>query len=427
MKKVKRRAQEEKKIKILTLGDHPLLPSGVGTQSKYVFEALLKTKKFQIVSMGGAINHNDHNKQTVSPWGEDFVIYPVDGYGDENVIRSVIRSEKPDIVWFMTDPRFYEWLWNIENEIRPNMPMVYYHVWDNFPAPKFNKPFYDSTDVIVSISKLTDDIVNEVSSDTVDKYYIPHAVNQEIFKPLSKEVVDEFKEAAMPFLKEDDFVFFWNNRNARRKQSGSLLFWFKEALSKNDNLKLIMHTDPKDPNGQDLVAIISELELQGKVYLSQDKVPPENLALLYNAVDCTINISDAEGFGLATLESLACGTPIIVNKTGGLQDQITTKAGAACGIGLDPSSRAVIGSQQVPWIYEDRLDQEKVVAAILDMAAATPEQYAEWSSNGLAHVDEFFNFEKFEKKWVKVMKDTHRKYGSWPNKKYNSWKFTEIK
>ena len=35
-----------------------------------------------------------------------------------------------------------------------------------------------------------------------------------------------------------------------------------------------------------------------------------------------MNISDAEGFGLATLESLACETPIIVNMTGGLQEQV---------------------------------------------------------------------------------------------------------
>ena len=44
-----------KKIKVLTLSDHPLSPSGVGTQTKYVCEALLKTEKFQVVSLGGAI------------------------------------------------------------------------------------------------------------------------------------------------------------------------------------------------------------------------------------------------------------------------------------------------------------------------------------------------------------------------------------
>ena len=39
----------EKKIKVLTLSDHPLSPSGVGTQTKYFIEALLKTGKFQFI------------------------------------------------------------------------------------------------------------------------------------------------------------------------------------------------------------------------------------------------------------------------------------------------------------------------------------------------------------------------------------------
>ena len=42
----------DKKIKVLTLGDMPLSPSGVGTQTKYMCEALLKTGKFKIISFG---------------------------------------------------------------------------------------------------------------------------------------------------------------------------------------------------------------------------------------------------------------------------------------------------------------------------------------------------------------------------------------
>ena len=80
--------------------------------------------------------------------------------------------------------------------------------------------------------------------------------------------------------------------------------------------------------------------------------------------DCTINISDAEGFGLATLESLACGTPIVVNMTGGLQEQVTDGE-EWFGIGLEPISKAVIGSQEIPWIYEDRLNKEQVVEAMV--------------------------------------------------------------
>ncbi len=69
------------------------------------------------------------------------------------------------------------------------------------------------------------------------------------------------------FTEEDreKVIFFWNNRNARRKQSGTLIWWFKEWLDKNDlhdKAQLIMHTDPKDPHGQDLITLLKHLELK---------------------------------------------------------------------------------------------------------------------------------------------------------------------
>ena len=83
-----------KKIKVLTISDHPLSPSGVGTQTSYVCEALLKSGRFEIISLGGAIKHNDYSGVTVDPWGESWRIIPVDGYGNQEMIRSIIRNEK---------------------------------------------------------------------------------------------------------------------------------------------------------------------------------------------------------------------------------------------------------------------------------------------------------------------------------------------
>ena len=48
------------KIKILTLSDHPLSPSGVGTQTKYIIEGLLRTGKYQVVSLAGAVKHENY-------------------------------------------------------------------------------------------------------------------------------------------------------------------------------------------------------------------------------------------------------------------------------------------------------------------------------------------------------------------------------
>ena len=162
-------------------------------------------------------------------------------------------------------------------------------------------------------------------------------------------------------------MFFWNNRNARRKQSGSLIYWFKDFLDivGHDKACLLMHTEPKDPNGQDLEEIMYELGIvDGQVMLSTQKMPASELSKIYNVADCTINISDAEGFGLATLESLATETPIIVTMTGGLQEQVTDGENWF-GFGIEPASKAIIGSQDVPFIYEDRLNGKDVTDTLL--------------------------------------------------------------
>ncbi len=415
------------KKKVLVLSDHPLSPSGVGTQTKYMIEALLKTGRYQFVCLGGAMRHNDYTPQKVEPYGEDFRIFPVDGYGTHEIIRSVLQKERPDALWFMTDPRFYGWLWEIENEIRANIPMIYYHVWDNFPAPMFNKGYYQSNDKIVCISKVTHEIVKTVAPD-IDSVYLPHAVDGDLFKPLAKSVRKRIRKEAMN-IEEDKFVFFWNNRNARRKQSGTLIFWFKEFLDRvgHDKATLLMHTDPHDVHGQNLTHIMQHLGLnEGQLYFSTAKMPPEKLGEVYNSVDCTINISDAEGFGLGTLESLSCGTPIIVNMTGGLQEQVTDGSDWF-GWGIKPAARSIIGSLQVPYIYEDRITQDDFEKTLDKALKCSKKQYQKMSKNGMEHVNKNYNFENYEKSWVKLIDQTIKKHGSWDTRKnYTRWELIDL-
>ena len=417
----------DKKIKVLTISDHPLSPSGVGTQTRYVIEALLKTGNFEFNCLAGAMKHNSYKPVKTEEWGDKWIIYPVNGYGNPEIIRSLLQSFKPDILWFMTDPRFFTWLWEMEDEIRCHVPLVYYHVWDNLPYPTFNKNYYDSCDVIATISKVTDDIVKTVSPD-VESHYLPHSVDTDVFKPLDRATIASHRERAG--IKPDQKLFFWNNRNARRKQSGSLIFWFKEFLDKvgHDKATLIMHTNPKDEAGQDLEGLMHFNEVtDGQIKISVEKIPPQQLAILYNMADCTINIADAEGFGLSSLESLSCGTPVINTMTGGLQEQVTDGKNWF-GVGIEPSSRAIIGSQNIPWIYEDRVSGNDVVGALMKMYELTEEQSDKIGLLGREHVLTNYNFDNFKKKWVDLMTDIHEKYGSWDNRKrYKPWELIEIK
>jgi|TARA_R110002020_G_scaffold112593_1_gene258965 glycosyltransferase involved in cell wall biosynthesis len=412
------------------MGDHPLLPSGVGTQSRYVFEALLDTGKFEILSLGGAIKHPSYEPQRTEKYQDSWTIMPVNGYGDAQTLRGHVLSFKPDIIWFMTDPRFYEWLWGMEDELRENCSLVYYHVWDNYPYPTFNKTYYNSNDAIATISKVTSDIVKTVAPDVHEKY-IPHAVDPNVFNndknQQQEKSIKEIKEA---HNLDKKFVFFWNNRNARRKQSGSLVFWWKEFLDivGHDKATLIMHTEPYDPHGQPIPTLMDNLGLtQEQLFISVQKVPPEHMALFYKMSDCTINISDAEGFGLATLESLACGTPIIVNMTGGLQEQVTDGE-EYFGIGIEPSSKAVIGSNQCPWICEDRISKQDFLDACLKMYNMSQEERDVLGEKGRQHVLKNYNFETFQKQWVDFMTGIYENNGSWEKRKFdnNRWELIEV-
>jgi len=414
------------KIKVFVISDHPFSPSGVGIQTRYMIENLLKTGKFSFTCFGGAIKHKDYKPQKTDEWGDELVIYPVDGYGTHEMVRSVLYTEKPDMLWFMTDPRFFSWLWEIEDEIRSVVPMIYYHVWDNYPYPDYNKVWYDSCDHVACISKVTHDIVQNVAPD-VNSVYLPHAVNTEIFTPLDKEKREDLRSNLG--INKEKFVVVWNSRNARRKQPATLIFWFKEFLDKvgHDKAKLIMHTDPQDSNGPNLLAVINKLGLtNGEVQFSTQKIDFDQLAAMYNCADVTVCISDAEGFGLSTLESLSCGTPIIVNMTGGLQEQVTDGE-EWFGVGIEPNSKAVIGSQDIPYIYEDRIGKDDFVNALVKMFELTKEQRLELGAKGREHVMKNYNFEDFIKRWPELLEDIHNRYGSWETRKgYKTWTFEEV-
>ena len=165
----------------------------------------------------------------------------------------------------------------------------------------------------------------------------------------------------------------------------------------------------------------------GQAYISSQKIPPDHLSLLYNAADCTINIADAEGFGLATLESLSCGTPVVVNMTGGLQEQITDGK-EFFGVPIFPSSKAIIGSQGVPYICEDRISSVQFVSALEKIYNLPSSHRREMGLNGRKHVINNYGFPEYRKKWVEIMTNLHENQGSWDTRRnYNSVRFGEIK
>ena len=89
------------KIKVLVLSDHPHAPSGVGTQTRYIIEALLETGRYKFVCFGGAVRHQDYTPQKVDPYGEDWIIHPVELIF-QNALRHLISVFEvfPSVICF---------------------------------------------------------------------------------------------------------------------------------------------------------------------------------------------------------------------------------------------------------------------------------------------------------------------------------------
>ena len=331
-----------KRKKILLLSDDLRMNSGVGTMSR---EFVLGTlDHYEWVQIGGAIKHPDEGKiidMNDSVRKETGIekaylkIYPVSGYGNPDILKQVMMMEKDvEAILHYTDPRFWGWLYQMEHELRQNIPIFYYNIWDDLPYPRWNEPFYESCDLIMNISKQTHNIVQNVCQKKErtdwDSTYVPHGINEDHFYPVDKNHKEwgnllQFKRT-MTRDKDYKFIVFWNNRNIRRKLPGDVILAYKhfcDMLPKEDAEKcaLIMHTQPRDENGTDLPAVAQELCPDYDIIFSSKKLDNINLRYLYNMVDVTINMASNEGFGLGTCEALMCGTPISVNVTGGLQDQ----------------------------------------------------------------------------------------------------------
>jgi glycosyltransferase involved in cell wall biosynthesis len=327
-----------KKKKILLLSDDLRMSSGVGTVSKNFVLGTLD--KYDWVQAGGAIKHPEEGKvvdmnssvrEETGIEDASLKIYPISGYGNQELLRNLINIEKPDAILHYTDPRFWTFLYQMEHEIRQQIPIFYYNIWDDLPYPRYNEFYYESSDLIMNISKQTVNIVNNCAVKKPrtdwDCTYVPHGIPDEKFFPiekLDKKMID-FKKNMLQ-KKEYDFVVFWNNRNIRRKLPSDVILAYKtfcDMLPKeqSDKCVLIMHTAPVDNNGTDLPAVVKELCPNYDVIFSHRKLEEEQLNWLYNIADVQVNMASNEGFGLGTAEAVMSGTPIIVNVTGGLQDQ----------------------------------------------------------------------------------------------------------
>jgi glycosyltransferase involved in cell wall biosynthesis len=402
--------REERK-KILLMCDDIRMTSGVSTMAREI--VIGTAHRFNWVNMGGAIQHpdqgkrfdlnDDTNKQT-GLTDTSVYLYPLNGYGDPTILKQIMDIEKPDVILIFTDPRYWIWLFQMEHEIRKTIPLIYLNIWDDLPYPMYNKPYYESCDGLLAISKQTENINRVVLGDKAkDKTikYVPHGINEDQFYPITSDqpeylALQEFKKSLYSG-KEYNFSLLYNARNIRRKCVPDLMLAWKIFVDqlpedKAEKCALVLHTQIVDENGTDLNAVKDMLFGYNKKYniiFDQNRYPTQLMNLLYNATDGCALISSNEGWGLSLTEAMMCGKPIIATVTGGMQDQMgfrdendkiikfTEEFGSnhrgkykdhgSWALPVFPSNISIVGSVPTPYIFDDRASSEDIATQINEL------------------------------------------------------------
>jgi glycosyltransferase involved in cell wall biosynthesis len=407
----------EQRKKILLICDDIRVHSGIATVAREI--VIHTAHHFNWVNIAGAIQHPekghrfdvsaDTNK-TAGIEDSSVFLYPVDGYGDAELIRQLIKIENPDAIMLITDPRYFVWLFQIENEIRKHIPITYLNIWDDYPAPLYNKAFYEACDLLMGISKQTVNINKIVLGDKADNKvitYVPHGLNHEIFKPLDKNDsnLKEFKKHLFKG-KEYNFALLFNSRNIRRKQIPDTILAYKyfiDQLSESEAKKcaLVLHTERISEHGTDLDAVIELLcnEEKYNVIFTDTKFDAYQMNMLYNSTDAQILLTSNEGWGLSITEAILAGRPIIANVTGGMQDQMRFedengnwftptpeipsnhtgryKKHGRWAFPVYPTSRTLVGSPPTPYIWDDACRPEDAAEQIKAVYNLTPDERQE--------------------------------------------------
>ena len=134
--------------------------------------------------------------------------------------------------------------------------------------------------------------------------------------------VDRERERRVLGLAEEDLLVLHVGRFHRQKAQDVLLLAFKEAHREEPRLRLMLAGDGGElPKAR---VLAGELDLEDRVLFPGDVADPVRL---YAAADIFAFPSRWEAFGIALLEAMAAGLPVVATSTGGIPEVVGVDGG----------------------------------------------------------------------------------------------------
>ena len=149
---------------------------------------------------------------------------------------------------------------------------------------------------------------------------------------------------------------------------------FRERLSFQGKL-VLAGTEYLKARDLDLHPTIDELDLRGEVIFT-GAVPDPDLPPLYSGALATVFPTLHEGFGLAPVEAMACGSPLIAHRAGALQEAAGEAAVLLEDPGVEPIARALCLVASEPALREELRDRGLARATLFSREASARQTLA---------------------------------------------------
>jgi glycosyltransferase involved in cell wall biosynthesis len=307
---------------ILFLGDAPELPGGLSRIGRDLAVLVSSMPEYRVgyLGRGGVGSRRFPFQQYGFPesgqWGEDYLERAWNDFaGDE---RGVIFTvwDPSRLLWFarpeyMTDPelqaflasgRFKRWGYFAVDSLGPGgrLSVELAAVLQGYDRRLFYTRF--GRDAAQKTLGIEDD-------------WIPHGMSLEAFQRRDRTA----GRVALGVPKNKRLVGMVAT-NQPRKDWGLAMTAFADLAKWDHVWHFWCHTDVP-VRAWSLPALIQDLGLGGRVTVSYH-MSDEELSYAYSACDLTVLPSLGEGFGYTVVESLACGTPVIVGSYGGQSELV---------------------------------------------------------------------------------------------------------
>ena len=385
---------------VTVFSNSPGRPTGYGQQTEYLVNRMKRDGLDVAVQSNYGTEGMDTEWDTgygkIPEFARGYELYSTDVVLDNHEAWKAKHPDQPDALVTLYDT------WVMQNlTFEKFRKILAWTPLDHTSMPPAVYAFLKKPNVVpIAMSPFG---LKQMQEQGIEGIYIPHGIDTKVFKPTYE--LNGMPTREFLGIGQDDYLIVMNsankaNKSIHRKAFAENLLAFKLFRETHPNSYLYIHTEPTGVfGGFHLIRLAKSLGLPQEAILFprpedyRKGFTREQLAALYTAADVTLTTSYGEGFGIATIESQACGTPTITSSFAASQDL------------AGPDSYLVAGQPfwdeaQMAW-FSIPIISSIVEALRQAYEARTPEK----SQQAIDFAKDFDVEKIWEEKWIPLLKE----------------------